>query len=108
MNLKFWVTFVLLSVNGFRLVKSKIRTFSTKQTVRLAQIKNNKSNTDKIIGFVFRVKTLWKKGENAGYQHFLLFPTMFHKGCFFYQGCQMSSLWGKKLRLVETERLRRL
>ena len=25
-------------------------------------------------------KTLWKKEKNAGYQHFLLFPTMFSKG----------------------------
>ena len=23
------------------------------------------------------LETLWEKGENAGYQHFLLFPTMF-------------------------------
>ena len=27
-------------------------------------------------------KTMWEKGENAGYQHFLLFPTMFSKGFF--------------------------
>ena len=24
-------------------------------------------------------KTLWDKGENAGYQHFLLYTTMFSK-----------------------------
>ena len=26
------------------------------------------------------MKTLWEKGENAGHQHFLLFPTMFSTG----------------------------
>ena len=27
-----------------------------------------------------RVENIVGKGENAGYQHFLLFPTMFSKG----------------------------
>ena len=30
-----------------------------------------------------RVENIVGKGENGGYQHFLLFPTMFSKGLFF-------------------------
>ena len=29
-----------------------------------------------------RVENIARKGENAGYQHFLLFTEMFSKGCF--------------------------
>ena len=34
------------------------------------------------------------KGENAGYQHFLLFPECFQK--LFFKGRQMSGLFGKE------------
>ena len=34
---------------------------------------------------LWRVENIVGKGENAGYQHFLLFPTMFSKG-FFLRG----------------------
>ena len=30
-----------------------------------------------------RVENIVRKGEIAGYQHFLLFPKCFHKGSFF-------------------------
>ena len=33
-----------------------------------------------------RVENIVEKGENAGYQHFLLFPQGFQKVCFFFLG----------------------
>ena len=41
---------------------------------------DDKSNSAKIMISVFnRVENIVGKGENAGYQHFLLFPQCFHK-----------------------------
>ena len=41
----------------------------------------------KMAEFVYdRVEKIVEKGENAGYQQFLLFPTMFSKGLFFKVG----------------------
>ena len=42
------------------------------------------------------VENIAGKGENAGYQHFLLFPTMFPKNLL-YQGRKKSGLCGKGL-----------
>ena len=42
---------------------------------------NEKLNVAKIVIDVFdRVENIVGKGENAGYQHFLLFPQCFQKG----------------------------
>ena len=42
---------------------------------------DDKFSVTEIMGFVFeRVENIVGKGENAGYQHFLVFPTMFSKG----------------------------
>ena len=38
--------------------------------------------TEKLKSGLGRVENIVGKGENAGYQHFLLFPQCFHKGCF--------------------------
>ena len=35
-----------------------------------------------ILGVLDKVENIVGKGENAGYQHFLHFPTMFSKGFF--------------------------
>ena len=41
---------------------------------------DHKSNFTQNIKFVFhRVENIVEKGENAGYQHFLLFPQFFQK-----------------------------
>ena len=42
---------------------------------------DDKINVNEKFKFIFgRVENIVGKGENAGYQHFLLFPTMFSKG----------------------------
>ena len=38
--------------------------------------------TEKVIFVMEMVENTMGKGENAGYQHFLLFPILFSKGCF--------------------------
>ena len=48
-----------------------------------------------VISVFDRVENIMGKGENAGYQHFLLFPIMFSKG-FFFKGVK-SGLCGKEL-----------
>ena len=40
---------------------------------------NNLDNAEIMISAYDRLKNIVGKGENAGYQHFLLFPTMFFK-----------------------------
>ena len=48
---------------------------------------DNKLNiAQMMISFFARVENTVGKGENAGYQHFLFFPTMFFKA-FNFQGC---------------------
>ena len=45
---------------------------------------DNKINVIQRLKFALRrVENIVGKGENAGYQHFLLFPTMFAEGSFF-------------------------
>ena len=48
-----------------------------------------------LISVFDRVENIVGKGENAGYQHFLLFPPCFQK--FFFQGCYKLASCGKKL-----------
>ena len=53
---------------------------------KLRAFANNKMNVNKNLKFVLeRVENIVEKGENAGYQHFLLFPQCFQKA-FFFQG----------------------
>ena len=45
---------------------------------KLKAFADDKLNNTQNIKFVFkRIENIVVKGENAGYQHFLLFPTMF-------------------------------
>ena len=47
---------------------------------KLKAFADNKLNFDKMtISLLDRVENTEGKGENAGYQHFLLFPRCFHK-----------------------------
>ena len=46
-----------------------------------------------------RVESIVGKGENEGYQHFLLFSQCFQKS----QGCQKSGLCGKEFSQIETK-----
>ena len=57
--------------------------------------KNKISVTQILIFFPTWVENIVGKGENAGYQHFLLFPHCFQK--FLLQGRKKSGLCGKKL-----------
>ena len=55
-----------------------------------------------ILNFVLvRVENIVGKGENAGYQHFLLFPTMFSKA-FFLWVVKGLDLFGKELNSCKT------
>ena len=50
---------------------------------KLKAFADDKTNTTKELKFVLeRVKNIVGKGENAGYQHFLLFPQFFQKAAF--------------------------
>ena len=50
---------------------------------KLKAFADDKIKVFEMMIFVFdRVENIVGKGENAGYQHFLLFPTMFSKGLF--------------------------
>ena len=51
---------------------------------KLKAFADDKIKVFEMMIFVFdRVENIVGKGENAGYQHFLLFPTMFLKGLFY-------------------------
>ena len=47
-----------------------------------AHADNKKNVTQKMKFISERVENIWEKGENAGYQHFLLFPKCFQKPSF--------------------------
>ena len=52
---------------------------------KLKAFADDKKNVTEKLKFVLeRVKDIVEKGENAGYQHFLLFPTMVLK-CFVFK-----------------------
>ena len=56
---------------------------------------DNNLNVARMTKLVFdRVENIVGKDENAGYQHFPFFPTMFSKALFL-QGCSKSGLWSK-------------
>ena len=62
--------------------------------------------TQKLKFVLGRVENIVGTGENAGYQHFLLFPQCFQKASFsgsfkstLFQGCRSSGLCGKELRV---------
>ena len=58
---------------------SKLKNFS-----KLKAFADNKSNVTQNMIFVLgRVENIVEKGENAGYKHFLLFPTTFFSFFFF-------------------------
>ena len=48
-----------------------------------------------------RVENVVGKGENAYYQHFLLFPQCCQRT--FYLGLLKSGLWGKELKQIEMQ-----
>ena len=53
-----------------------------------------------MISVFYRVERIVGKGENAGYQYFLLFP-VFSK-CILSQGHKRSELYGKELALSDS------
>ena len=52
-----------------------------------------------------RVENIVEKGENAGYQHFLLFPGCFQKASF--SGSKKSGLCGKEVKTTIFKLLKR-
>ena len=68
---------------------------------KLEAFADDNYNMAKAIKFVFhRVENFEGKGENAGYQDFLLFLQCFQKAFFFPQGHQKLSLCGKGLNIL--------
>ena len=62
---------------------------------KLKALADNKLNATKELKFVLgREENILGKGENAGYQHFLLFPQCFQKSSF----TEVSGLCGKGLK----------
>ena len=54
---------------------------------KLKAFADDKMNIAQMMIFVFdRVENIVGRGENAGYQHFLLFPKCFQKDPFFFWG----------------------
>ena len=72
----------------------KLKSFLTLyQTTKLKAFVDNNFNVAHMVQFYFRrVENIVGKGENAGYQHFLLFPRCFQKVSF--------SLFSWSLKLV--------
>ena len=66
-------TLSLVDLSACRLLLENLQTRS--RLTLLFQIITWLQNPEEQKGL--KKKTLWEKGENAGYQHFLLFPTMF-------------------------------
>ena len=74
---------ILSSGNGSKnpLPNDKILDWS-----KLKAFADDKSNvTEKLMFVLRRVENIVGKGENAGYEHFLLFPPCFQKA--FFSGC---------------------
>ena len=79
----FWVKKKMLVTNQYFLLFS-LNTLPKGQNFRLVQIdsicRQKKINLTLILKFILRrVENIVGKGENAGYQHFLLFPQCFQK-----------------------------
>ena len=112
-NFNFSFTLILSSANAFSLDQSKFLSFVKElihfatfesmdrkvQTVKpnnkmidwskfkALTIADNNSDVARMANFVFdRVENIAGKGENAGYQHFLLFPQCFQKAFSLRQG----------------------
>ena len=82
---EYWVT--LYQTQTYEILdRSKLKAFA-----------DNNLNIAKMIIILYdRVENIVGKGENAGYQHFLLFPQCFQKA--YSQGCKTSGLCGKELK----------
>ena len=66
---------------------------------KLKAFADNKFDVAKMLIFLFdRVGNIVGKGENADYQHFLLFLQCFTKSS--SSGCQKSGLCGKELNMT--------
>ena len=86
------VPFILSSANALKLDQSKIVLFGNRLTLPNAKILDmsklkafagDKIDVTEKLKFVLeRVENIVGKGENAGYQHFLLFPQCFPKASF--------------------------
>ena len=64
---------------------------------------DNKTNVSEKWKYVLgRVENIVGKGENAGYQHLLLFPTWFSKG-FFLKVIKSWGLCGKELNILSAD-----
>ena len=64
---------------------------------KLKAFARDNSNANQNINFIcYIVENIVGKGENAGYQYFLLFPQCFHMA-FSSKGCQKLSLCGERL-----------
>ena len=66
--------------------------------------------TEKVIFVLERLEDICSKGENAGYQHFLLFPTMFSKA-FFFKVVKDTIVWERvntQFRLITTLKMKAL
>ena len=74
-----------LQTNAAKNENNAIFTFA-KQLVsdplKLKAFANDKINVTKKQKFLGRVENIVRKGENVGYQHFLLFPQCFQKASF--------------------------
>ena len=78
--------FNMSSANAFSLVLSKIVLFGKGlndmilHKSKMKDFADDKMNVTQKLNFVLgRVENIVGKGENAGYQHFLLFPQCFQK-----------------------------
>ena len=75
-----WVNF--LPYNNI-LDQSKLKSFA-----------DNKKNVTETLNFGFRrVENIMGKGENAGYQYFLLFPQFFQNSFFFSGSLKVGIVW---------------
>ena len=74
---------------------------------KLIALADNKLNVTEKLQFVLgRVENIAGKGENAGYQHFLLFPQCFQK-CPFSRSLKVWILWKKVKSIFSTNLIRR-
>ena len=83
------------SANAFKLDQSKILLFnSTKINDKLKVFADDKINVnEKFKSGLGGVENMVVKGENAGYQHFLLFPQCFQKPSFSGY-LKVENVWG--------------
>ena len=83
--LPFSTMFVTISKTNF-IIDETFNSLSNDKILDLSKLKafadENLDVNEKLKFALERVENIVGKGENAGYQHFLLFPTMFSKGFF--------------------------